>query len=78
MKIIHQGKPPIENYYHGKCHTCQSIIQFERREARVVHDARDGDYVEILCPVCQDTDIKPPPMIRVALYQTIRPEDIKK
>lgn len=52
MKIIKEGRPPEKKVYRGNCRYCETVIEFERIEATYRSDNRDGDYLEIQCPVC--------------------------
>lgn len=52
MKIICQGVKPEEKVYRSKCRSCQSIFEYEAKEAEYVIDDRTGDYLKIKCPVC--------------------------
>lgn len=53
MRIIHRGTPPTEETRDCECRTCGTEFEFERREATVVPDQRDGDALKIECPVCR-------------------------
>lgn len=53
MKIIERGQHPKETKYTVRCNQCRTKFEFERHEANVTYDARDGDYVSIACPVCR-------------------------
>lgn len=52
MRVIRKGIPPEEMEHSIKCRKCTTVFAFLRREARRVEDQRDGDYLEIACPVC--------------------------
>lgn len=52
MKILQRGLMPGEKTYRTVCRSCMSHIEFEQREAEIVRDQRDGDYVTVKCPVC--------------------------
>lgn len=52
MKIIRRGQPPEQKTYFATCNHCKTEIEFERSEARYVSDQRDGDFLEVKCPVC--------------------------
>jgi len=52
MEIIQRGQKPEEKPYRVTCRTCDTVFEFLRSEAKYVPDQRDGDYVEINCPVC--------------------------
>lgn len=54
MKVIKRGMPPAEKPYHVECRSCRSEIEFTRMEAKFTPDQRDGDFLTITCPVCQD------------------------
>lgn len=52
MKIIERGTPPGEVVHQARCTNCRSLIEFKQSEGKVTFDGRDGNYVTILCPVC--------------------------
>ncbi|MDC2859041.1 hypothetical protein [Delftia sp. DT-2] len=52
MKIIKQGQPPETRTYQCTCRECATVFEFEQREAKFVFDQRDGDFLQINCPVC--------------------------
>lgn len=53
MEVLKRGNPPNEKVYEAECRQCHSLLRFEQVEARLVPDRRDGDYLEIPCPVCR-------------------------
>lgn len=55
MKIIKKGIPPEKREYTGECSNCDTVFEFERGEARYTSDQRDGDFLQISCPVCSHT-----------------------
>lgn len=52
MDVIKKGKLPEDNVYLGSCHHCGTVVKFMRSEGELVFDQRDGDYIEIECPLC--------------------------
>ena len=54
MEIIRRGELPQERVYEAICSNCKTIFRFEEREAEKVSDQRDGDFLRIKCPVCDD------------------------
>lgn len=52
IEIVHRGALPEDKKYEGKCSYCRTVIAFKRADARYVCDQRDGDYLEVQCPVC--------------------------
>lgn len=52
MRIITKGKLPEDALYEVICQHCKTVFEFERREAKFTSDQRDGDYLIIICPVC--------------------------
>lgn len=52
MKIIRQGKLPEEQAYRAECYRCDTIFEFQRKEATFQRDQRDGDCLVIECPHC--------------------------
>ena len=53
MKIIKQGKLPETELYVITCRNCRTEFEFERGEGRYISDQRDGDSIEIACPLCK-------------------------
>ena len=53
MKIIERGQHPKQKLYTVCCRQCQTKFEFERHEAEVTYDQRDGDFITVACPVCQ-------------------------
>jgi phage FluMu protein Com len=51
-KILRQGKLPEKELFEISCDNCKTLFQFERQEAKLVPDQRDGDFLEIDCPFC--------------------------
>jgi uncharacterized protein with PIN domain len=55
VEIISRGTPPEEKPHEATCRNCSTQIRFLRREAKYISDQRDGDYLEVTCPVCSRT-----------------------
>ena len=55
MKIIHRGTIPGERVYKSTCTNCKTVCEYLLKEATIVYDQRDGNYVTIACPVCDQT-----------------------
>lgn len=53
MKIIKRGVVPGEKSVTTTCENCETKFKFLRQEATQRYDQRDGDYLEIHCPVCR-------------------------
>ena len=53
MKVIECGVHPNEKLYTVRCRQCSTKFEFEAHEAKVIYDERDGNYVEIACPLCR-------------------------
>ena len=53
MKIIKRGKKPEERVYRVTCEYCETVFEFVKKEAKYVSDERDGDALEVKCPVCK-------------------------
>ena len=51
MKVISRGAPPQNQTYTTTCRDCHSILEFQKNEARVMHDRNETVYV-VTCPVC--------------------------
>jgi len=52
VEIISKGIPDAERKYFATCSKCKTSFSFKKGEARLVYDRRDGNYLEIACPVC--------------------------
>ena len=52
MKIIKEGKRSENVTYRGSCIRCKTEVEFDRHEATKHSDPRDGDYLNVDCPVC--------------------------
>lgn len=52
MKVIKAGKDAQSMVYRGTCYRCSAEVEFERREAQLIHDQRDGDFLQVMCPWC--------------------------
>jgi len=50
MIILRKGAIPGERVHHGSCNYCGCKIQFKESEAELIHDSRDGDYLQMKCP----------------------------
>lgn len=54
MNVIKRGQLPQETTYNTTCGNCHSEIEFQESEGKVTYDQRDGNYVTVNCPVCQE------------------------
>lgn len=52
MKVLRQGIIPGDIKHYAVCNHCKSVLEFQRKEAKMTHDQREGDYMVINCPVC--------------------------
>lgn len=74
MKIIKQGIAPSERKYRATCSNCDTIFEFQRKEATYISASYRGDHpalVSIECPTCktscnqnEDNYLKPETDIR--------------
>ncbi len=55
MKIITRGVIPGERIHRATCYNCKSELEFQECEGKVTHDQRDGDFITVVCPVCNVT-----------------------
>lgn len=53
MRIIKEGKIPEEQEIKATCRYCGTQFAFYRKEATYISDQRDGDYLDIQCPLCK-------------------------
>ncbi len=53
MRIIERGIKTDNMTQQARCMCCETLIEFERREARFVSDQRDGAAMVVKCPVCE-------------------------
>ena len=54
MEIIEQGKLPEEQKYQVRCKNCKTLFRFKRSEGKYISDQRDGDSIEVKCPLCNE------------------------
>jgi ribosomal protein S27E len=52
MKILKHGTPR-SNVVRTECRDCGCEFEFNRKEARLMPDFRDGDFYSINCPDCK-------------------------
>jgi hypothetical protein len=52
IEVIERGGAPADKVYEAACPQCKSRLRFSRSDARFIADQRDGDCVNIICPVC--------------------------
>lgn len=53
MRIIKKGKIKSEKVYACTCKECKTIFEFQQKEANICYDQRDGDVLQIACPLCK-------------------------
>lgn len=53
MRVIKHGELKSE-VARIECRHCDSIFECAKSEGKYVVDVRDGDYIEIVCPVCSN------------------------
>lgn len=54
MRIIKQGNLPEDRPYQTVCRNCNTEFEFLQKEAELVFDQRDGNFLKIKCPVCSN------------------------
>lgn len=52
VEIIKRGELRGDRVHEVTCRVCKSELRFAEREAKHVHDQRDGGFLSINCPVC--------------------------
>lgn len=52
IEIIKRGEDPAEKPIPATCTNCKTDITFLPSDAKRVPDQREGDYYEVICPVC--------------------------
>lgn len=52
MRIIKPGVLPENKEIKHSCINCKCEFAFNRREAVVIPDPRDGNYLKVKCPFC--------------------------
>lgn len=52
VTIIKPGVKHEDRLYHASCRRCQCEFTFNRSDAMLVSDQRDGDYLRLPCPAC--------------------------
>lgn len=58
MRIIKEGKLPEKVVFQLTCKICSTVFEFQREEAKVNHDQREGDYLYVACPLCKKIQTK--------------------
>lgn len=53
MRIIKEGKLPGKQMYRVTCTNCKTEFEFEQDEATYSSNQRDGDCLQIACPLCK-------------------------
>lgn len=53
MKIVKKGVDPSLQLFRHECNNCKTIFEFIEWEAIQKYDQRDGNFLEINCPVCR-------------------------
>lgn len=51
MKVISRGSLPEDQLYRTSCSNCKSVLEYQKKEARIVTDRNEIVYI-IVCPVC--------------------------
>ena len=54
IRVTKHGALPDHDVFAGTCYRCKTEVEFERVDARLTSDQRDGDYLSVDCPVCGD------------------------
>ncbi len=53
VQIISRGKLPDKDpLFTTGCQKCGTVFSFNKSDTKVFHDWRDGDYMQLDCPVC--------------------------
>jgi len=60
VKIITHGSLPEEVTYDHHCTYCRTHFEFQRKDARLSSDQRDGNLMIIACPMCKRDCYKTP------------------
>lgn len=54
MRIIKQGQKPEDILHTLICHKCKCEFEFKQIEAKMNYDQRDGNFLSIRCPCCNE------------------------
>lgn len=54
IMIIKRGEVPANKIFRGFCMNCKTEVEFPRRAAKYNSDQRDGDFLSVDCPVCNN------------------------
>jgi len=54
VKILKEGILPGDKVYKSTCRHCDTVFEFQAKEANLVGDQRDGNYYSINCPLCEN------------------------
>ena len=52
MEILKKGQIPGDKIHEGSCHLCETRVRFKQSEGKVTYDQRDGNFVTVICPIC--------------------------
>lgn len=53
MRIIKEGIKPEDIEIETTCNNYKSVLGVKISDGKTTYDQRDGNYVTIVCPVCQ-------------------------
>jgi len=54
MRIIKEGQKPEDKLYTLTCRKCKCEFEFKQIEAKINYDQRDGNFLSIRCPCCNE------------------------
>lgn len=55
IEVLERGVIPGDKTYEARCTSCKSLLRFRQDDARYYPDQRDGDSLQVDCPVCRNS-----------------------
>jgi phage FluMu protein Com len=53
MRILIRGRLPENVLHEVTCRHCDTVFEFQTKEAEHVTDLRDGGFLRVKCPLCE-------------------------
>ena len=53
MRVISYGIRPENVFYVSVCGICNSVIEYQRKEATIRNEGLSNEYMVLACPVCK-------------------------
>lgn len=53
MEVLKEGMHPDDRSAVFNCRDCDARLRGKMSEGKLVHDHRDGDFIQMVCPLCK-------------------------